>query len=236
MPPRNPEFWMKEVIIKLNVITLLAVHGNLLLALRHPQNLGEPRDIVLNFCKEIGEQLVLLGAMTPEQLKDAYKLESEEGTPELQDEMLDLPSGATGDVLCGINLKVTPFILDEEDKGTKKFITSSMDSEELFEMLLREAKCCACGNPMSISPHLNFVSLNKKATWKKPIWDNLMLKPVYPRIPRAIAVQCDECIENNRQTIEVIEIDGEEIRYHKVADLEDAFEITPDMVITNIRT
>jgi hypothetical protein len=83
MPPANPQFWLKDVTISLNVITLMAVHGNLLLALRHPQNLGESRGIVLNFCKEIGEQLVLLGAMTPEQLKEAYIVESKAGTPEL---------------------------------------------------------------------------------------------------------------------------------------------------------
>ncbi len=90
MPSVNPQFWLREVLIKVNVLTLLAVHGNLCLALRHPQNLGESRDLVLNFCKQIGEELVLLGALTPEQLKDAYKEESEEGTPELLDEMADI--------------------------------------------------------------------------------------------------------------------------------------------------
>ncbi len=87
MPSVNPQFWLREVLIKVNVLTLLAVHGNLCLALRHPQNTGETRDLVLNFCKQIGEELVLLGALTPEQLEEAYKEESEEGTPELLDEM-----------------------------------------------------------------------------------------------------------------------------------------------------
>lgn len=225
MPPVNPQFWRKEVTINLNVITLMAVHGNLLLALRHPQNIGESRDLVIDFCKQIGEELVLLGAMAPEQLKMAYTVESERGIPELLDGMADIPGGVPsdipGDIQCGINLKA------------EKFITDNMNSEEVFAMLLREAKCCACGNPMNISPCLNFVSLNKKATWKKPVWDNLLLKPVYPRIPRAIAVLCKECIENYRHAIEVIELEGEEIRYHKVSDLEDAFEITPNMVIAN---
>ena len=223
MPPVNPEFWRKEVTINLNVITLMAVHGNLLLALRHPQNIGESRDLVIDFCKQIGEELVLLGAMAPEQLKEAYTVESIRGIPELLDGMADIPGGAPGDIQCGINLKA------------EKFITDNMNSGEVFELLLKDAKCCACGNPMSSSPHLNFVSLDKKATWKKPVWEILLLKPVYPRIPRAIAVLCNECIENNRQAIEVIEIEGEEIRYHKVSDLEDAFEITQDMVLKNIK-
>ncbi len=227
MPPVNPQFWHIEVTIKLNVITLMGVHGNLLLALRHPQNHGESRNLVIDFLKQIGEELVLIGAMAPEQLKMAYKVESERGIPELLDGRADIPGGVPsdipGDIQCGINLKA------------EKFITDNMNSKEVFAKLLRDAKCCACGNPMSSSPSLNFVSLNKKATWKKPVWDNLLLKPVYPRIPRAIAVLCDECVENYRHAIEVIELEGEEIRYHKVSDLEDAFVITPDMVITNIK-
>lgn len=75
MPSTNPQFWLREVLVKVNVLTLMAVHGNLLLALRHPQNTGESRDLVLNFCKQIGEELVLLGALTPEQLEEAYKAE-----------------------------------------------------------------------------------------------------------------------------------------------------------------
>ena len=107
MPPVNPQFWLKDVTIRLNVITLMAVHGNLLLALRRrehwcdprrracnllldPQNLGESRRIVINFIKEIGEQLVLLGAMTPEQLEEAYIVESKAGTPELLHEIADM--------------------------------------------------------------------------------------------------------------------------------------------------
>lgn len=75
MAPTNPQFWLREVLVKVNVLTLLAVHNNLLLALRHPQNTGEPRDLVLKFAKEIGEELVLLGALTPEQLEEMYKVE-----------------------------------------------------------------------------------------------------------------------------------------------------------------
>ncbi len=210
-PSENPQFWLKEVTINLNVITLLAVHGNLLLALRHPENLGQTRAIVLNFAKQIGEQLVILGAITPEQLEEAYEVESEAGTPELLD----------------------PFIFQIGNKSTKQVIMSDMAYEDLFSMLVRDAKCCACGNPMRLSPNLNFVSLNKYAAWKYPIWDNMLLKPVYPRIPRAIAVLCEKCIRNNKLALEVIEVEGKEIRYHNVADLEDAFEITPDMLITN---
>jgi len=179
----------------------MAVHGNLLLALRHPLNHGESRDLIINFVKQIGEELVLLVAMAPEQLTMSYKVESENGTPEM---------------LADIS-------------------TKNPESEEPLEMLLKDAKCCACGNPMNISTHLNVIPLDKKAAWKNPVWDNRLLKPNYQRIPRAVAILCDECIKNSRLPIEVIEVEGKEIRYHKVSDLEDAFHITPDMVITNIK-
>ena len=199
MSPVSPEFWHKDVTIKLNVITLIAVHGNLLLALRHPLNHGESRDLIINFVKQIGEELVLLGAMTPEQLTMSYRVESENENPDM--------------------------LAD----------TKNTESEELLEMLLKDAKCCACGNPMNISTHLNVIPLDKKAAWKNPVWDNPLLKPNYQQFPRAVSLLCDECIENSRQAIEVIEVEGKEIRYHKVSDLEDAFQITPDMVITNIK-
>lgn len=201
MPPDTPEFWFKDVTIKLNVITLMAVHGNLLLALRHLMNNGESREHIIKFVKQIGEELVLLGAMAPEQLEEAYRVEAEAGNPELL-----------------------------ADTSTK-----SLDSEESLNVLLRDAKCCACSNPVGISTHLNFVPLDKKAAWKNPVWDHLLLKPNYQQIPRAIAVLCDECIKNNREAKEVIEVEGKEIRYHRVADLEDAFHITPDRVIKNIK-
>ena len=108
MPPVNPEFWRKEVTINLNVITLMAVHGNLLLALRHPQNIGESRDLIIDFCKQIGEELVLLGAMAPEQLNEAYRVESENGIPELLDEMADIPGGVPGDVPGDIRCGIKP--------------------------------------------------------------------------------------------------------------------------------
>lgn len=213
MPPVSPEFWHKDVTIKLNVITLMAVHGNLLLALRHPLNHGESRDLSINFVKQIGEELVLLGALAPEQLHGAYKVEAENGTPDLLEDTMTKPL----------------------DPKYSLEIYSLGISRESLEMLLRDAKCCACGNTRSTFPHLNPVPLNKKATWKNPVWDNPLLKPNCQRIPRAVAVLCDECINNRRLPIEVIEVEGTEIRYHKVSDLEDAFHITPDMVIKNIK-
>lgn len=71
MPQPNPAFWKKRVTIETDVITLLAMYGNLCLALRHPENKGESRALIMHLVREIGEELVLLGAITQEQLREA---------------------------------------------------------------------------------------------------------------------------------------------------------------------
>lgn len=82
MTSTNPQFWLREVTVRLNVLALLAVYNNLLLALRQPNNV-EHRDLVVKFAREIGEELVFLNAMTPEQLEEAYKIEAGGGKPEI---------------------------------------------------------------------------------------------------------------------------------------------------------
>lgn len=62
----------------------MAVHGSLCLALRHPQNRGAARPLVVAFTKSLGEWLVHCGALTPEQLVEAQQLEAEEGSADLQ--------------------------------------------------------------------------------------------------------------------------------------------------------
>lgn len=89
----DPEFWHREVTIKLDVLTLMAVHGNLLLALRHPQNIGESRHLVVEFVKQAGKQLVIIGAISIEQLIEAYLEEAKHGNEEFIKE-LDKPPDA----------------------------------------------------------------------------------------------------------------------------------------------
>jgi hypothetical protein len=64
----------------------------------------------------------------------------------------------------------------------------------------------------------------------------MLLKPEHERIPRAVAVVCDECVEGERIPARAVEFRfGEsgraEIVYHEVTDLEDVFEITNDMLL-----
>jgi len=79
---KNPEFWKKDAAIKANMITLMSIHGNLCLALRHPQNKGRSRQYVVEFVKKLGRFLVETGAITEEQLAQAERLEAEEGSSE----------------------------------------------------------------------------------------------------------------------------------------------------------
>lgn len=82
----SDEFWTDErdIPLRSNYITMMAVHGSLCLALRHPQHRGRSRQFVVAFTKSLGEWLVHCGVLTPEQLVQALQLEAEEGSADLQ--------------------------------------------------------------------------------------------------------------------------------------------------------
>ena len=67
----DPDFWYRIVKLEINVLALMALHGNLCLALRHPDNKGESRSLIIPLVRGIGQELVTLGAITPEQRKEA---------------------------------------------------------------------------------------------------------------------------------------------------------------------
>jgi hypothetical protein len=52
---------------------------------KHPQNRGPSRKWAVEFTKALGKALVEWGALTPEQLEEAEKLEAEEGSSELRE-------------------------------------------------------------------------------------------------------------------------------------------------------
>ena len=81
----NSEFWlsMRQIPLIANYLTLVTVHGNLCLALRHPDNKGASRQLAVEFTKQLGEWLVKVGALTPAQLVEAQQLEAAEGSKDL---------------------------------------------------------------------------------------------------------------------------------------------------------
>lgn len=70
--------------MKTEMVTWLAVHGNLCLALRHPGNTSNSRQRVVDFTLGLGKFLVDSGAITQEELDRAQKVEAEEGSPEFR--------------------------------------------------------------------------------------------------------------------------------------------------------
>lgn len=56
------------------------VHGNLCLGLRHPENVGPSRDLMVRFVKRLGKLLVEWDVLTQEQLEYAQRTEQEHGT------------------------------------------------------------------------------------------------------------------------------------------------------------
>jgi hypothetical protein len=85
-PESSEEFWLgvRNIPLQSNYITLMAVHGALCLALRHPQFRGSSRQFVVAFTKSLGEWLAHAGALTPAQLREAERLEAREGSPDLE--------------------------------------------------------------------------------------------------------------------------------------------------------
>lgn len=82
---KGEDFLQDEVTIPLitSRISILAMHGALCLALRHPQFIGPSRQLVVNITKQLGKYLVDEGLLTPEQLQEAQQLEAEEGSEDL---------------------------------------------------------------------------------------------------------------------------------------------------------
>lgn len=81
----DEDFWLRirSFPIHTNYLILLAVHGNLCLALRHPSNRGENRTFVVAFVKALGLYFLHAGALTQEELEEAQRIEVEEGSADL---------------------------------------------------------------------------------------------------------------------------------------------------------
>lgn len=73
--PKYSTLWNARVDINIRVIQLLAIHGSLCLALRHPENAGQSRELVEDAVRKFGGMLVEIGAMTPAQRDEAERAE-----------------------------------------------------------------------------------------------------------------------------------------------------------------
>lgn len=93
--------------------------------------------------------------------------------------------------------------------------------EKFKDWARKNVECCACGGTLETSICINVVELKKVATWKFPVAGHIDI-PDYE--PRAVAIICDECIQNKEEIRRCIEWEGSpyQVKYHDVDDLEDA--------------
>ena len=105
-----------------------------------------------------------------------------------------------------------------------------IDSEKWIKDNVR---CCACGGSLKRSRFINMIALDKLATWKWPVWGNVLLLNKYP-MNRAIAILCDKCIEKNRKPKYAVEWDMKHnsVKYHLIKNLKDLPPIPPEEALT----
>jgi hypothetical protein len=84
----DPDFWLREhkYTFLFNSLNLMALHGFLCLALRHPGTKDHAcRPAIVGIVKEIGMILVDLGALTPDALMEVQRVEVEEGSKDFEE-------------------------------------------------------------------------------------------------------------------------------------------------------
>jgi hypothetical protein len=106
---------------------------------------------------------------------------------------------------------------------------------DAFKKVMAEGKCCICESPLKGS-HPNLVNIDKVATWKFPVWGNILLQEKWQR---ALGMVCDNCVNVETGTIigsvklaiEIGSVDGEDyFRYHDITELEDVEPITSERI------
>jgi len=85
-----------------------------------------------------------------------------------------------------------------------------------------KVNCCACGEPMKSSKHINMVGLDKRATWEYPSWGVMSASHSYEPL-RACAILCDNCVKRGKLPRFAVEWSEncETVEYHPIDDLED---------------
>ncbi len=73
----DPDKLRDTVAIEFSMLGVLSIHGNLCLALRHPQNAGASRQIVVDIIQHLAAIIVARGIMTPLEMEHATRLEAQ---------------------------------------------------------------------------------------------------------------------------------------------------------------
>ena len=76
----DPKLAVQPITVTAEALTWLAVHGNVCLAMRHPDNRSpNVRPRMVKFLREIGDRLVESGLITREVMDGATKYELQQG-------------------------------------------------------------------------------------------------------------------------------------------------------------
>lgn len=97
-----------------------------------------------------------------------------------------------------------------------------MDS---FEHLIKEkGTCCICTKPLKDSKYLSLAQIDKKAAWKFPVWNSVLIQGLEDRAVGIVCDGCHEAAEKSGVSAKLkyaVEIRGDDIILHDVDELED---------------
>jgi hypothetical protein len=63
--------------VRLSALEWMCIHGNLCLALRHPNNVGNPREITVSVAQVLARVIVESGLLTQAEMDNAHHVELE---------------------------------------------------------------------------------------------------------------------------------------------------------------
>lgn len=98
-------------------------------------------------------------------------------------------------------------------------------SKDFNQLIIEKGTCCICSKPMKESKFISLARIDKKATWKYPVWNNVLIPGLEDR---AVAIMCDGCREASEisgvcgMIKYAVETRGEKVIMHDIEELEDA--------------
>jgi hypothetical protein len=99
MPSNDPEVYKRPVQLNLDGIGALSVWSNLILALKHPANVGAKRSIALDLVEVIGGELVRLGVLSRGEIRDTMKRAHWDGHMDLVGRLQRVAAGTAPQVI-----------------------------------------------------------------------------------------------------------------------------------------
>lgn len=76
----DPRMLAANASVTAPMLTWITVHGNLCLSLRHPQNVGQSRELCLQMVRRLSTMIVDSGLMTQEEMDQANRVEAQNGS------------------------------------------------------------------------------------------------------------------------------------------------------------